>query len=96
MEILKKQEALIEFYELKINDLKNDFVFIMILYNMKCHNNYSKLNYKEKYIIMDFIYNLYMKDETKTDLGAFSDISMNNYNKILDGTITKNDIYNLL
>lgn len=96
MEILKKQEALIEFYELKINDLKNDFVFIMVLYNMKCHCNYLKLNYKEKYKIMNFIYNLYMKDETKTDLGAFSDIAMKNHDKILDGTITKNDIYNLL
>lgn len=96
MEILKKQEALIEFYELKINDLKNDFVFINVLYNMKCHYNYEKLDYKQKYELMNFICNLYMKDETKTDLGAFSDISMNNYNKILDGTITKNDIYNLL
>jgi len=63
---------------------------------MSCHENYEILTYEEKGRLEKFLYVLYMKDETFTDIGKFSDVVMDNYKKILDGTITKNNIYNLL
>lgn len=83
-------------FETIINYNKNSMLQIFILYNMSCHENYTKLTYIEKEKILNIIYNLYYQDETKTDLGAFSDIVMNNYKQILNNEITKNDIYNLL
>lgn len=69
---------------------------LIITYNMKCHCNYEILTYKEKEKLIDFIYNIYMKDETKTDLAVFSDIIMNNYKKVLNEEITRQNIYNFL
>lgn len=69
---------------------------LIITYNIKCHCFYNILTYEEKEKLIDFIYNVYMKDETKTDLSVFSDIVMNNYRNVLNGEITKNNIYNYL
>ena len=69
---------------------------LIITYNMKCNYNYDSLTYEEKEKLINFIYNVYMKDETKTDLAVFSDIVMNNYKKVLNGEITKDNIYNFL
>ena len=69
---------------------------LIITYNMKCHYCYTILTYEEKEKLIDFIYDVYMKDETKTDLSVFSDIVMNNYKNVLNGEITKNNIYNFL
>ena len=96
MEILKKEKAIIEYYENVINQHKFDMLQIIILYNMKCHQNYTKLNNEEKEKILKFLYTLYLKDETKTDLGVFSDYAMSNYTKVLNGEITRENIYNYL
>ena len=69
---------------------------LIITYNMKCHYDYELLTYEEKEKLIDFIYNIYMKDETKTDLAVFSDIIMNNYKKVLNDEITRQNIYNFL
>ena len=69
---------------------------LIITYNMKCNYNYEFLTYEGKEKLINFIYNVYMKDETKTDLAVFSDIVMNNYKKVLNGEITKDNIYNFL
>ena len=83
-------------FEKVIEKNKSGMFQIIILYNMSCHENYTKLNDEEKTKILGFLYTLYLKDETKTDLGAFSDYSMNNYKKILNGEITRENIYNYL
>lgn len=83
MELLKKQNAIIEHFENVINQNKFDMLHIIVLYNMSCHDNYKKLNLDKKYKLLNIIYNFYMKDETKTDLAYISDIVMNNYNDIL-------------
>lgn len=80
-------------FEKVINDNKYSMFQIMVLYNMSCHENYTKLNDEEKEKILGFLYTLYMKDESKTDLGAFSDIAMENYEKVLNGEIDKTNIY---
>lgn len=69
---------------------------LIITYNMKCNYYYTILNYEEKEKLIDFIYYIYMKDETKTDLAVFSDIVMNNYKKVLNDEITRDNIYNYL
>ena len=51
---------------------------------------------EEKEKILGFLYNLYIKDETSTDLGRFSDLVMDNYKEILNGKMKKIDIYNLI
>lgn len=77
---------------------ENSFAMLQLIitYNMKCNYNYEFLTYEEKEKLINFIYNVYMKDETKTDLAVFSDIVMNNYKKVLNGEITKDNICNFL
>lgn len=79
-----------------INENKYNMLFLIILYNMKCHENYTKLKEEEKEKLLKVIHELYLKDESKIDLAVFSDIIMDNYKNILNKTMTKNDIYNLL
>lgn len=69
-------------FEKVINDNKYSMFQIMVLYNMSCHENYTKLNDEQKEKLLGVIYNRYLKDETFTDLSHFSDIVMNNYDKI--------------
>lgn len=83
----------IEKFEKVIDENKSGMFQIVVLYNMSCHDNYKKLNDEEKEKILDFLYTLYIKDESKTDLGAFSDIAMENYEKVLNGEIDKTNIY---
>ena len=96
MEILARKTITIEKIEKIINSHKYEMTEIMILYNMSCHDNYKKLTTTQKYNLMTFIYTLYLKDETKTDLGTFSDAVMNNYKDILSKKIDKFNIYNYL
>lgn len=83
-------------FEKVIEQNKSGMLQITILYNMSCHDNYIKLNDEEKEKILGFLYTLYLKDETKTDLGVFSDYAMSNYKKVLNGKITRENIYNYL
>ena len=83
----------IEKFEKVIDENKSGMFQIVVLYNMSCHENYAKLNDEEKEKILGFLYTLYIKDESKTDLGVFSDIAMENYEKILNGEIDKTNIY---
>ena len=69
---------------------------LIITYNMKCNYYYDFLKYEEKEKLIDFIYNIYMKDETKTDLAVFSDVVMNNYQKVLSEEITRQNIYEFM
>lgn len=69
---------------------------ITILYNMSCHENYKKLTNTEKEIILGFLYILYLKDESKTDSAVFSNFVMDNYRKVLNKEITRENIYNFL
>lgn len=83
-------------FEKVIEENKSGMLQIIILYNMSCHGNYEEMSDEQKEKILGFLYNLYIKDETSTDLGRFSDLVMDNYNEILNGTMTKIDIYNLM
>lgn len=83
-------------FENVINENKSGFFQIMVLYNMSCHYNYIKMTDEEKEKVLGFIYNLYMKDETRTDLATFSDLVMNEYKKVIDGTMTRQSIYELI
>lgn len=83
-------------FEKIINENNSCMLQIIIIYNMSCHENYNKLTDVEKEKILNFLYCLYLKDETNTDLGIFSDIAMENYRKILTNEINKNNIYNFL
>ena len=96
MEILNRYEGFIEHLENEINKNKNDMYYMNILWHMSNNGKYEELNKTQKYHLMEYIYNLYIKDETLTDLGHFSDLVIDNYKEILNGTMTKNDIYNLL
>lgn len=89
MEIIEKLEKIIK--ENKYNN-----AFMCILYNMSCNDNYSELNNEGKYKIMNLIYDIYMNDESNIDLGLFSDIIMENYEKALNGEITRENIYNYM
>lgn len=64
---------------------KNEAVMlqIIVLYNMKYHDNYKKMTDKQKENLLGIIYNFYLKDETNIDLGHISDIVMENYKEIL-------------
>lgn len=83
-------------FEKVIKENKTSMLQIIILYNMSCHQNYNKLTDEEKEKLVGFLYCLYLKDETITDLGAFSDIAMSNYLKVLNGEIDKTNIYNYI
>ena len=83
-------------FEKVIKENKTSMLQIIILYNMSCHQNYNKLTDEEKEKLEGFLYCLYLKDETITDLGAFSDIAMSNYLKVLNGEIDKTNIYNYI
>ena len=83
-------------FEKVIEQNKSGMLQIIVLYNMSCHENYTNLNDEEKEKILGFLYTLYLKDETKTDLGVFNDYVMSNYKKVLNGEITKENIYNYL
>lgn len=85
----------IKYYEDVVLKYKNNMLHVYMYYSMSCHENYKNLTYEEKGKLENFLYVLYMKDETFTDIGKFSDVVMDNYKKILNGTITKNNIYNL-
>ena len=86
----------IEKFEKVINENKSGMLQIIILYNMSCYDNYTNLNDIQKEKILSFIYTLYLKDETKTDLAIFSDTVMNNCKKILNDEITRQNIYDFL
>ena len=83
-------------FEKVIKENKTSMLQIIILCNMSCHQNYNKLTDEEKEKLVGFLYCLYLKDETITDLGAFSDIAMSNYLKVLNGEIDKTNIYNYI
>lgn len=87
---------MIENLEKVINENKYNMLFLIILYNMKCHENYVQLKEEEKEKLLKFIHELYLKDENKIDLAFFSDTVMDNYKEILKKEVTRNDIYNLL
>jgi hypothetical protein len=83
-------------FEKVIKENKTGMLQITILYNMSCHENYNKLTDEEKEKLLGFLYCLYLKDETSTDLGAFSNVVMNNYLKVLNNKIDKTNIYNYI
>ena len=89
MERIKKYEKL-------INENENDITKIYILYNMSCHDNYEKLNNAQKDKLIDFIYDIFMDDDTNTYTGIWSDLVMDNYKKILNGKMDDYDIRMLL
>ena len=72
---------------------KEEFSSMIVLHYMSCHENYKKLTRDEKIQLGNFIYTIHLKDETKTDLGYFSDIVMTHYKDVLAGTFTKDDVY---
>ena len=83
-------------FEKVIKENKTSMLQKIKIYNMSCHKNYNKLTDEEKEKLVGFLYCLYLKDETITDLGAFSDIAMSNYLKVLNGEIDKTNIYNYI
>lgn len=83
MELLKKTDALIEFYEMTVEKNKNDMFEIFIIFAMSNHENFKQLDFEKKYKIMKIIYNFYMKNECKMDICYISDVVMENYQEIL-------------
>ena len=86
-------QEIIEKFEKIIQENKYNNTYIYILFNMSCHDNYTVLNDEGKYKLMNLIYDIYMNDESETDLGKISDIIMANYEKALNGEINENNIY---
>lgn len=86
----------IEKFEKVINENNNSMLQIMILYIISCYDNYKKMSDIQKEKLLGFLYNIYLKDETKTDLEVFVEIAMNNYRKVLNKEITRYNIYNFL
>lgn len=86
----------IEKFEKVINENNNSMLRIMILYIISCYDNYKKMSDIQKEKLLGFLYNIYLKDETKTDLEVFVEIAMNNYRKVLNKEITRYNIYNFL
>ena len=70
-------------FEKIINENKTAMLQIEVLYNMSCSGIYEELNDEQKEKLLGIIYNYYIKDETFTDLGHISDITMENYKEIL-------------
>lgn len=70
-------------FEKIIKENETVMLQIVVLYNMRYHDNYRKLTDEQKENLLGIIYNFYLKDETFTDLGHISDIVMANYNEIL-------------
>lgn len=70
-------------FEKIIKENETAMLQIVVLYNMRYHDNYRKLTDEQKENLLGIIYNFYLKDETFTDLGHISDIVMANYNEIL-------------
>ena len=70
-------------FEKIINENDTAMLQIIVLYNMKCHDNYENLSDEQKEKLLGIIYNYYIKDETFADLGHISDITMENYKEIL-------------
>lgn len=71
-------------FENIINKNEATMIQIIVLYNMKYHDNYKKMTDKQKEDLLGIIYNFYLKDETNTDLGHISEIAMANYEEILE------------
>lgn len=83
-------------FEKVINENKSGMLQIMILYCMSCHENYKKLNNEQKENILSFLYCLYLKDESNTDIAIFSDIIMEKLELFFNNEITRENIYNYL
>lgn len=89
MEKIKKFEKI-------INEIDIDMTKMYILYNMSCHDNYENLSDTQKDKLIDFIYDIFMDDETNTYTGIWSDLVMDNYKKVLNGKMDDYDIRMLL
>lgn len=70
-------------FEKIINENETAMLQIIVLYNMKCHDNYENLSDEQKEKLLGIIYNYYIKDETFADLGHISDIVMADFREIL-------------
>ena len=70
-------------FEKIIKENETVMLQIVVLYNMRYHDNYRKLTDEQKENLLGIIYNYYIKDETFADLGHISDIVMENYKEIL-------------
>lgn len=89
------EEKILEFEKF----FKNNIVWMLemtVLYHLWCHENYAKLTLKEKAKILDIAFDIYIEDESHTDMGLFADIIMENYEKVLEGKINKYNIYNYI
>lgn len=82
---------------LEFEKIFKDNVFYMhemtMLYNMWCNENYAELNMEQKIKLLDFAYQVYLDDEINYDIGKFADVIMDNYHDVLDGRITRKNIY---
>lgn len=70
-------------FEKIIKENETAMLQIIVLYNMRCHDNYKDLTDEQKEKLLGIIYNYYIKDETFADLGHISDIVMANFREIL-------------
>jgi len=79
-----ERKSKIRKFEKIIKENDTAMLQIIVLYNMRCHDNYEKLTDEQKEKLLGIIYNYYIKDETFADLGHISDITMENYEEILE------------
>ena len=63
---------------------------------MYCNNIYDELTIEEKKRLANFAYEFYLKDETCIDIGKITDTVMINYKDILEGKISKAELYDYI
>ena len=86
----------IEKWEKIFEDNKFEMFSAVILYNMNCNENYDNLSIEEKEKLLNFTYRFYMKDESCIDLGKITDTVMIYYKDILEGKISKAELYDYI
>ena len=68
----------------------------VILYNMSCCDSYYELTEKEKMQLLNYTSEFYLDDESCIDIGKITDTVMINYKDILEGKISKAELYDYI
>lgn len=88
-EFIKKWEKIFK-------DNKMEMFSAVILYNMSCCDSYYEITDEEKMQLLNYTVEFYLNDESCIDIGKIVDTVMINYNDILNGKISKGDLYNYI
>lgn len=86
----------IEKWEKIFKENKFEMFSAIILYNMSCHSAYYELTDDEKIRLLNFANEFYLKDDNCIDLGKITDVILDNYRDILEGKISRNNLYEFI